>query len=63
MYAIRSYYDNHLEQINAAVADLIVVKTSQTSYNDIINAIETLNILKQAYLDIYIPENPGAGEG
>jgi len=45
------------------VADLIVVKTSQTSYNDILGAIETLDILKQAYLDIYIPEEPTPDEG
>ena len=44
--------ENHLQQINSAMNDLTALKTAQNDYNELIQAIQTLNVLKQAYLDV-----------
>lgn len=59
--------ENHLLQINEAVAELTLQKDAQDDYNAFIGSIQTLTALKQAYLDVYLddttaPDDPDDGE-
>ena len=56
--------ENHRQQIDDAVANLTILKTAQDDYNGLLNGIQTLTVLKQAYLDVYDQsgEDP-SGEG
>ena len=49
---------NHMEQISEAITNLNLLKTAQNDYSALVNATQTLRVLKEAYLDIYISETP-----
>lgn len=56
--------ENHLLQINEAITQLTTQKDTPTDYNTLVDATQTLFVLKQAYLDIYVETDPPAeGEG
>ncbi len=45
--------EGQLTQIDEAIAELTVAKNAQSDYNAILNGIQSLTVLKQAYLDVY----------
>ena len=54
--------ENHLQQINDAVTNLITLKTAQDDYNALLDGIQTLTVLKQAYLDVLVDSPADTGD-